>query len=94
MEFIDKDLKCTSCGSTFVFTAGEQQFFHHKGYTNEPKRCRNCRLRVGSSVRARTDSLVNCADCGKDTTVPFKPRQNRPVYCAECFGRRKNGQQS
>ncbi len=28
---------------------------------------------------------VICADCGKATQVPFKPRGDRPVYCRECF---------
>ena len=26
-----------------------------------------------------------CAQCGKDTQVPFQPRGDRPVYCSECF---------
>jgi CxxC-x17-CxxC domain-containing protein len=92
MDFIDKDLKCTSCGAEFVFSAGEQKFFRDKGFTNTPKRCRTGRLRVGGSVRVRTNSRVNCADCGMETTVPFKPKQDRPVYCAECFNKRKNDQ--
>lgn len=29
-----------------------------------------------------------CSSCGKSTTVPFQPRQDRPVYCQECY--RKN----
>lgn len=28
-----------------------------------------------------------CADCGKDTEVPFKPSGGRPVYCRDCFKR-------
>ncbi len=28
---------------------------------------------------------VNCSDCGKETQVPFKPTQDKPVYCRECF---------
>ena len=28
-----------------------------------------------------------CAQCGKDTTVPFLPRGDRPVYCSDCFSR-------
>lgn len=28
---------------------------------------------------------VTCADCGKDTEVPFKPDGSRPVYCRDCF---------
>ena len=30
-----------------------------------------------------------CAACGKEATVPFKPREDRPVYCSECFARMK-----
>jgi CxxC-x17-CxxC domain-containing protein len=26
-----------------------------------------------------------CAQCGKDTQVPFQPRTDRPVYCSDCF---------
>jgi len=26
-----------------------------------------------------------CADCGKEAKVPFEPKEDRPVYCSECF---------
>ena len=26
-----------------------------------------------------------CADCGAPTQVPFKPRNDRPVYCSNCY---------
>ncbi len=32
-----------------------------------------------------------CADCSKVCEVPFKPSEDRAVYCKECFGRRKSG---
>ena len=32
-----------------------------------------------------------CADCGTSTTVPFRPIQDRPVYCPSCFKARRNG---
>lgn len=32
-----------------------------------------------------------CADCSKVCEVPFKPSEDRPVFCKECFGRRKAG---
>ena len=41
MPFEDKTLTCIDCGQTFVFTAGEQEFFAQKGFQNEPKRCKN-----------------------------------------------------
>ncbi len=32
---------------------------------------------------------VVCAECGKDTEVPFKPTGDRPVYCSDCFNKNK-----
>ena len=34
---------------------------------------------------------VVCAECGKDTQVPFQPSGNRPVYCSDCFSRQSGG---
>ncbi|MFA5763649.1 MAG: CxxC-x17-CxxC domain-containing protein [archaeon] len=33
---------------------------------------------------------VKCSECGKETTVPFKPDGQRPVFCKDCF-RNKRG---
>ncbi len=30
-----------------------------------------------------------CADCKKECEVPFKPREDRPVYCRDCFPKHK-----
>ena len=43
MGFTDKSILCPDCGTTFTFTAGEQEFFASKGFTNDPKRCSLCR---------------------------------------------------
>jgi len=43
MIFQDKTIQCSDCGTTFSFSAGEQEFFASKGFTNEPKRCPSCR---------------------------------------------------
>lgn len=43
MSFQDKSIQCSDCGTTFSFTAGEQEFFASKGFTNQPKRCPSCR---------------------------------------------------
>ena len=32
---------------------------------------------------------VTCADCGKETEVPFKPDGSRPVYCRDCYQKHK-----
>ena len=39
----DKHLTCKDCGSDFVFSEGEQEFFREKGFENDPIRCPACR---------------------------------------------------
>ena len=39
----DRELTCVDCGGTFVWTAGEQDFYEEKGFTEPPKRCKSCR---------------------------------------------------
>jgi CxxC-x17-CxxC domain-containing protein len=30
-----------------------------------------------------------CGECGKEAQLPFKPRGDRPVYCSDCFSKRR-----
>ena len=94
MSFEDKTLECSDCGNEFIFGVEEQEFFQLRGYTNEPKRCPECRqarkqARHGSNGYGYSSQRqmfpAVCADCGKDTEVPFQPREDRPVYCSDCF---------
>jgi CxxC-x17-CxxC domain-containing protein len=94
MSFEDKQLTCSDCGADFTFSAEEQEFFQSKGYTNEPKRCPACRearkaRRFGNdSYGSRRQMFpATCAECGKETEVPFEPREGRPVYCSECYNK-------
>jgi len=88
MNLVDRDLTCSECGVQFVFSAGEQSFFRDKGFMHDPKRCKKCAASHDSGTRVRIQSQVKCAECGKNTTVPFKPTQKRPVLCRTCFGKR------
>ena len=88
--FEDKDITCVDCNNTFVFSVDDQQYHADKGYTNEPKRCPDCRRsrRSGGGYGdggIRQMHQIQCAQCGKDDEVPFKPRGDRPVYCSDCF---------
>jgi CxxC-x17-CxxC domain-containing protein len=86
MEFTDRVLKCIDCGAEFVFTAGEQLFFHDKQFTNDPKRCKQCKAkRAHGGARVRSETRTTCSECGAETSVPFKPTQGRPVLCRSCF---------
>ena len=101
MAFEDRTLSCVECNQSFVFTADDQQYHSDKGYTNEPKRCPNCRQARranrgfdgggGGGGGRREMHPVVCAECGKDTEVPFVPRGDRPVYCNECYRQHSPG---
>ena len=92
MSFQDKQLTCSDCSTPFTFSAEEQEQFATRGYTNEPKRCPECRRarkseRSGSSNYGSSRQMFPavCATCGKETEVPFQPRGDRPVYCSDCY---------
>ncbi len=92
MALADKTLTCRDCGARFTFTAGEQEFYRSRGLRNEPSRCPDCRAsrrqsRYGRRDYPRVMYSVVCASCGVETEVPFEPRQDRPVYCSECYAK-------
>lgn len=92
--FADKILTCRDCGQEFVFSASEQEFYAEKGFTNEPGRCPACRAarktqnRPSGGYNNRPEREMFpavCASCGVETTVPFRPTGDKPVYCRDCF---------
>lgn len=98
MSYQDKTITCVDCGTKFTFTAGEQEFYASKGFTNEPRRCpacRSARRAAGGGTGAvgytatfgsgREMYVTTCASCGGEARVPFQPRTAKPVYCSNCF---------
>jgi CxxC-x17-CxxC domain-containing protein len=45
--------------------------------------------RGGAGSGPRELHQAVCAECGKTCEVPFKPRGDKPVYCSDCFERRR-----
>jgi CxxC-x17-CxxC domain-containing protein len=94
VAYTDRDLICKDCGQSFTFSADDQEFFASKGYS-DPLRCPACRQarkaergEGGAARGPRQLFPAVCAECGKDTEVPFEPRGDRPVYCSDCFSKR------
>lgn len=93
----DKNITCKNCNTTFVFTENEQAFYKEKGFENDPQKCPECRAAAKRQQSSRGNSRGGfgrteremfpavCAECGKTTTVPFKPNGEKPVYCKDCF---------
>lgn len=95
-EFQDVAINCIDCEQDFVWTSGEQHFYHDKKLQNPPKRCKACKQAKNdrlaaiadaqaAGIKQRIEVAVHCAKCGNYTTVPFYPSQGRPVYCRSCF---------
>ncbi len=85
--FEDKTIVCKDCGQEFVFTAREQEFYAEKGFENEPQRCKPCRDARKNAARGGERQMYDavCSACGATCQVPFQPREDRPVYCSDCF---------
>ena len=41
--------------------------------------------------RQRELHKATCSDCKNECEVPFKPSGDRPVYCKDCYSKRKTG---
>jgi len=76
----DKTLTCRDCGTSFVFTASEQDFFLEKGFTNEPGRCPDCRAASKARRNASSGGFGYSNSGGYDRPQ----RQMYPAVCSSC----------
>lgn len=86
-----KLLYCAVCREPFLFTSGEQEYFKRLGLQN-PKRCPDCR-KCGRQLRneqPKQRTWITCAECRVQTTVPFVPEPERPVFCKTCHVKRSH----
>ena len=85
LAYEDKTLTCRDCGNEFNFTAGEQEFFVQKGFTNEPGRCPECRSarkgqRGGGGMAYDSDRGY-----GGGGGYQRAPRQMYEAVCSQCL---------
>lgn len=66
-------LICRQCGSEFILTKAEQEFYELKGF-KLPTRCKECR----SAKQTKTQSLT-CSQCGTELD------KAKSIYCANCL---------
>ena len=99
--YTDKILVCADCSQQFVFTASEQDFYAQRGFSEPKRcaPCRNARKASraeggaghagafggGFDRGARQMFAATCSRCGKETEVPFRPTNGKPVFCSDCF---------
>ena len=105
MSYANKTLTCLDCGTEFVFTAGEQEFYAQKGFTNEPTRCASCRQqrkatanRGGGGYGERDNFSSNSGGFGggrRSSGGGFGGRSNggeREMHTVQCAGCGKDAQ--
>jgi CxxC-x17-CxxC domain-containing protein len=82
MAFSDRELICRDCQGTFVFTAGEQEFYATKGLQHDPVRCPSCRA---SRRTMRPEERDEAPSYGVFVSWGGRtPRQLHAATCHEC----------
>jgi CxxC-x17-CxxC domain-containing protein len=88
MSYQDKTLVCRDCGQEFVFTAGEQEYYAQKGFTNEPRRCPSCRqarkAQQGGGYGSSYGSGSYGSGGGYGGGYERAPRQMFDAVCSNC----------
>lgn len=89
----DRSLTCRDCGQEFVFTAGEQEFYQQRGFS-DPQRCPSCRqARKAQRTQSGYDSngygsggggYGGGYSSGGGGGYSSGPRQLYPAVCSEC----------
>jgi len=89
------------CGRDFYLSSGEIEFYVQRDF-DLPKRCQPCRSarKAGKTAllveKAQPPTYngdptsITCSNCGRESTVPFRPVPNRDVYCKLCWEGVKN----
>lgn len=78
LTFLDKKMDTLIGQSSRPFQHSDHP--HHQG-----------RRMPDNGYRERVMHKAICADCKKGCEVPFRPTGDRPVYCRDCFAKRKHG---
>lgn len=84
--YTDRTITCQDCGSEFSFTAGEQEFYAQRGFTEAPKRCPACRS-ARKAARGAQDGYASgygSAPMPAHADRDRAPREMFEAICAAC----------
>lgn len=91
MAYTDRGITCRDCRVEFVFTAGEQEFYAQRGFSEAPKRCPGCRAARKSqrSAAGGAGGAGSYGGYGQSEVAYGGPAERRPremysAVCAEC----------
>lgn len=100
MSFEDKTITCVDCDQEFAHTAEDQARYAERGFTNDPKRCRECREKRKSDKDRQPeegDITLVCSECGSDFIHSARDQAyysqrgftSEPKRCRGCREKRK-----
>jgi CxxC-x17-CxxC domain-containing protein len=79
-SYQDRVLNCKDCGTQFVFTAGEQEFYASRGLMHPPGRCPTCRAARKARIGAEGSSVSAEPGFRRERTQ----REMHPAVCSNC----------
>lgn len=97
--YTDRAIVCVDCAQEFTFSAGEQEFYEQRGFTEPPKRCGACRAvrkaqrqstsySNGGSSGTYGSSFGGYAGAGYSSDLggemPYRERREREMFDAVC----------
>ena len=91
MAFQDKTIVCKECGMSSSSPQVSRNSMRKRVLKTNQAAVKLAVMHVRrmneGGFRRQNRQLYDavCADCGAATQVPFKPRNDRPVYCSECY---------
>ena len=80
MSYTDRTLTCADCGAPFTFSADDQAYHAEKGFTNEPRRCPDCR----AARRSQRGESSYGGGGGGGGGYSSGPREMFSATCASC----------
>ncbi|MCZ6697378.1 MAG: zinc-ribbon domain containing protein [Planctomycetota bacterium] len=85
MSYEDKTLTCVDCSQEFVHSGEDQARYAERGFTNEPKRCRECREKRKSRASSGGGGGGGGGGHRPGGSADRRPqREFHEVVCAEC----------
>ncbi len=83
MTYTDRNIVCADCGTEFLHSAEDQKRYAERGFTNEPKRCPDCRAKrkaTGMSGGGGGRGMGGSDGYGRGGGA----REFHTAVCAEC----------
>jgi CxxC-x17-CxxC domain-containing protein len=84
VTYADRTLTCVDCGSEFIHSADDQQYYAEKGFSSDPKRCVSCRASRRAAREGGSDYGAQDLGGPRGYERGGPNREYFAVLCSEC----------